>query len=153
MVQAQTRIRPRKWDAQNSLQFWDTNESSNLSETTRPSDSQKKKRWGDVPKSRLYCSGWPQGKTEKSEKKDKYEDFAWELKKTAKHESDRDTKCNWRAWHIHQSIDTVIGGLEIRRRVETIKITVLLRLTRILSRVLKTWKNLLSLKLQGKTII
>ena len=44
MVYAQPRICPRKWEIQNSLGFWDTNESSNLGQTTRLSDSQQKKR-------------------------------------------------------------------------------------------------------------
>ena len=44
MVYAQIRISPRKWDAQNSLGFWDTNGLSNLSQTTRPSESKQKKR-------------------------------------------------------------------------------------------------------------
>ena len=41
MVYAQSGIRPRKWDAQNLLGFWDKNGSSNLGQTTRPSDSQQ----------------------------------------------------------------------------------------------------------------
>ena len=43
MVYAQPRIRPGEWDRQNSLVFWDTNESHNLGQTTRPSDRQQKK--------------------------------------------------------------------------------------------------------------
>ena len=42
--------------------------------------------------------------------------------------------------------------LEIRGWMETIQTTALLRSTRILRRVLKTWGDLLSLKLQWKTI-
>ena len=42
--------------------------------------------------------------------------------------------------------------LEIRRRVDTIQTTALLRPARILRRVLETWGNLLSLVLQWKTI-
>ena len=42
--------------------------------------------------------------------------------------------------------------LEIRKQVETIQTTALLRLARILRRVLETWGDLLSLKLQWKTI-
>ena len=33
------RIRPSKWNAQNSLGFWDTNGSSNYGQTTRPCDT------------------------------------------------------------------------------------------------------------------
>ena len=42
--------------------------------------------------------------------------------------------------------------LEIRDRVETIQTTALLRSARILRRVLETWGDLLSLKLQLETI-
>ena len=31
MISVQTKISPRKWDAQNSMGFWDTNRSPNLS--------------------------------------------------------------------------------------------------------------------------
>ena len=52
MVLAQPRIHPKKWDAWNSLGFWDTNGSFNFSQTTRPSISQKKKKerkdWRDT---------------------------------------------------------------------------------------------------------
>ena len=45
-----------------------------------------------------------------------------------------------------------LEDLEVGRRVETIQMTALLRTTRILSRVLETWGDLLSLRLQWKTI-
>ena len=41
--------------------------------------------------------------------------------------------------------------LEVGGRVETIQTTALLRMARILRRVLETWGDLLSLKLQWKT--
>ena len=44
MVYSLPRIRPRKWDAENSVGFWDTNGSSNLGQATRPRDSQQQKR-------------------------------------------------------------------------------------------------------------
>ena len=34
-------------------------------------------------------------KVKENEKKDKYLDLAWELKKNVEHESDVYTKCNW----------------------------------------------------------
>ena len=56
-------------------------------------------------------------------------------------------------------LGTIIKGLlkgledlEVDRRVETIQMTALLRTARILRRVLETWGDLLSLKLQWKTI-
>ena len=45
-----------------------------------------------------------------------------------------------------------MDDLEFGRRVETMQMTALLRTARILRRVLKTWGDLLSLKLQWKTI-
>ena len=44
-------------------------------------------------------------------KKDKYLDFARELKKTMEHESDGDTNCNWCSRYSHQWFGTGTGGL------------------------------------------
>ena len=86
-----------------------------------------------------------------SDKKDKYLDLARELKKL---------------WNMKVTIvpiviytlGTVTKGLlkvldlEIGGRIETIQMTASLRTARILRRVLETWGDLLSLKLQWKTI-
>ena len=87
-----------------------------------------------------------------SEKKDKYLDLASELKKL---------------WNMKVEIVPVVIGalgtitkgllkgledLEVGGRVETIQTTALLRPARILRWVLETWGDLLSLKLQWKTI-
>ena len=45
-----------------------------------------------------------------------------------------------------------LEDLDIGRRTETIQTTALLRTAKILRRVLETWGDLLSLKLQWKTI-
>ena len=45
-----------------------------------------------------------------------------------------------------------LGDLEVGGRVETIQTTALLKTARILRRVLETWGDYLSLKLQWKTI-
>ena len=86
-----------------------------------------------------------------SEKKDKYLDFARKLKKL---------------WNMKVTIVPIVIGalgtitkgllkglkdLEVGR-VETIQTTALLRAARILRRVLETWGDLLSLKLQWKII-
>ena len=86
------------------------------------------------------------------EKKDKYLDLARELKKL---------------WNMKVTIVQIVIGalgtvtkgllkgledLEIGGRVETIQTTALLRMARILRRVLETWGDLVSLKLQWKTI-
>ena len=87
-----------------------------------------------------------------SEKKDKYLDLARELKKL---------------WNMRLTVVPIVIGvlgtitqgllkgledLEIGRRTETIQTRALLRTARILRRVLETWGDLLSLKLQWKTI-
>ena len=48
-------------------------------------------------------------KFKESEKKDKYPDLAWELKKL-EHENDFYTSCDWCSWYKHQRIDTKTGG-------------------------------------------
>ena len=91
-------------------------------------------------------------KLKECEKKDKYLNVARELKKL---------------WNMQMTIILIVIGafgtvtkgllkglenLEVGGRVETIQTTALLRTDRILRRVLKTWGNLLSLRLQWKTI-
>ena len=86
------------------------------------------------------------------EKKDKYLDLARELKKL---------------WNMKVTIvSSVIGALgtitkgllkgledlDVGGWEETIQMTALLRTARILRRVLETWEDLLSLRLQWKTI-
>ena len=86
------------------------------------------------------------------EKKDKYLDLAREWKKL---------------WNMKVTIVLIVIGalgtitkrlfkgledLEVGGRVETIQMTALLRTARILRRVLETWGDLLSLKLQRETI-
>ena len=87
-------------------------------------------------------------KLKESEKKDKYLDLASEMKKL---------------WNMKvtiipiliRTLGTVTKGflkgledLEVRERAATIQTTTLLRSARILRRVLETWGDLLSLKLQ-----
>ena len=53
---------------------------------------------------------------------------------------------------INKELLKGLEDLEVGGRVEAIQTTVLLRTARILRRVLETWGDLLSLKLQWKTI-
>ena len=153
---AQTGIRPGEWDAQSSLGFWETNRSSNLGQTIRPSDSQQKKKKKEEKKERkkenlsncgLCRPGRPPSKI-KREKRNKYVDLTRELKNL---------------WNMKVIvIPIVIGALgtipkgleewEIRGQVEKIQTTALLRSARILRRVLQTWGDFLSLKFQRETI-
>ena len=85
-------------------------------------------------------------KWKESEKKDKYVDLARELKKL----------WNMKVTFIPIVIGAIatdgivkgLGDLEIKGRVNTIQTTALLRS----ARILETWSDLLSLKLQRKTI-
>ena len=77
MVYTQPRIRPGKWDAQNSAGFLDKNESSNFRQMARPRDNNKKR------KKKRTCrivdfevSADHRVKLKESEKRDKYLDFA-----------------------------------------------------------------------------
>ena len=54
-------------------------------------------------------------KLKQNEKKDKYFDLAWELKKTMKHESDNYTNRDWWFLYSHQRFIKEIGGLGNRR--------------------------------------
>ena len=50
---------------------------------------------------RLCCPGWPQNKTEKNEKENKYLGFARELKETMEHKGDNYANCGWYFWNIN----------------------------------------------------
>ena len=62
---AQPSICPGEWEAQTPLEFRDTNISPNLNQTTRPCDSQQKKKKENPPNCGLCCSGWPLSNIEK----------------------------------------------------------------------------------------
>ena len=87
-----------------------------------------------------------------SEKRDKYLDPTRELKKL---------------WNMQVTIVPIVIGalgtltkgilkdledLEVGGQIETIQMTALMRMARILRRVLETWGDLLSLRFQWKTI-
>ena len=133
---------------------WHTHKSPNLGKKTRPSNNQQKKKKKKKP-SKTVDFAVPADhriKLKECEKRDKYLDLARELKKL---------------WNMKVTIvpivigafDTITKGLlkgledlEVGGRVETIQMTALLRTARILRSVLDTWGDLLSLKLQWKTI-
>ena len=123
--------------------------SPNVGQKTRTYNNQQKK----LLNCRLCCSSWRQNTTERMQKKkDKYFDFARELKKL---------------WHmlvttvpiLISAFGTITKGLlkgqedlEIGGGAETIQTTTLLRTARTLRKVLETCEVLLSRKLQWKTI-
>ena len=128
--------------------LWHIHESPNLDQKTRPNNNHppKKKR-----NCKIVVLADHRIKLKECAKKDKYLDLTKELKKL---------------WNMRMTIiPIVIGGfgtvtkgllkgledLEVGGRMETIQTTVLLRTARILTRVLETWGDLLSLTLQWKT--
>ena len=145
MVYTQPSCCPGEWHIQTPMRH--TNGSSNLSQKTRP---QQKKRTCKIIDFALPAD--QRIKLKECEKRDKYLDLARELKKL----------WNMKVMIIPIMIDafgTVTKGLlkgledlKVGGWVETIQTTALLRTARILRRVLETWEDLLSLKLQWKTI-
>ena len=157
MVYVQPSICPGEWHTKTPMGIWHTNGSSNLGQKTGPYSNQQKKKKKEKKKRtyKIVDFAVPADhriKMKKSEKKDKYLDLAWELKKL---------------WNMKVTIISLVIGafgtvtkgllkrpkdLEIRVREETIQTTALLRTARILRSVLETWGNLLLLNLQWKTI-
>ena len=86
------------------------------------------------------------------EKKDKYLDLARELKKTTEQEGDHYTNRDSYFGTVTKAILKGLDDSEVGGRVETIQTTTLLGTARILRIDLETWRDLLSLELQGKTI-
>ena len=150
MVYAQPSICPREWNTQTPLGLWHTNGSPNLGQKIRAYYNQQKKE--NLQNCGFCCPGWPQKKTE-SEKKDKYLDLARELKK--------------KLWNMKVTIIPIMIGafgtvtkgllmglddLEFGGWAVTIPTIALWWMAGILRRVLEFWVDLVSLKLQGKTI-
>ena len=105
-----------------------------------------------INKKKRTCKIVDRIKLKEYEKKNNYLDLVRELKKL---------------WNMQMTIKPIVIGafgtvtkglqmgledLEVGGRVETIQTTALLRTARILKRVLETWGELLSLRLQWKTI-
>ena len=132
--------------------LWHTHGSPNLGQKTKPNNNQQKKK---KRTSKIVDFAVPADhriKLKECEKKNKYIDLARELKKL---------------WNMRGTILSIVIGafgtitkvllkgledLDVGGRVETIQTTALLRMARILRRILETWGDLLSLKLQWKTI-
>ena len=78
--------------------LWHTDGSPNPCQKTRPNNNQQKKKrickivYFAVPADHRI-------KLKECEKKDKYLDFARELKKTMEREGDNYTNCNWCVWN------------------------------------------------------
>ena len=147
MAYAQSSICPGEWHTQTLMGLWHTNGSPNLGQKTKPYSNQQKKRTCKIVDFAVPADH--RIKLKESEK-DKYLDLARELKKL---------------WNMKVTIIPVVIGafstitkgllkrledLEVGGRVETMQTTALLRTARILGRVLETWGDLFSLRLQWK---
>ena len=144
MVYAQPSNCPGKLHTETPMGLWHTNGSPNLCRKTWPYSNQQKERTCKIVDHRI--------KLKEREKKDKYLNLARELKKL---------------WNMKVTIIPIVIGafgtvtkgllqgledLEVGGRVETNQTPALLRRARILKRVLETLGDLLSLRLQWKTI-
>ena len=131
--------------------WWvNNNNNNNPGQKIRPHNNHKKKRICKIVDFSIPADH--RINLKEGEKKDKYFDLARELKKL---------------WNMKVTIVPIVIGalgtitkgllkgledLEVGRRVETIQTAALLRTARILRRVLETRGDLLSRKLQWKTI-
>ena len=74
----------------------------NHGQTTRPSDSQQKKRTGRIVD--FAVPAVHRIKLKESEKRDKYQDLARKIEKTMEHKGGGYTNCNWCTWNNPQRI-------------------------------------------------
>ena len=133
------------------MRLWHTNGSPKLGQKTSPFNNKQKKRTCKIVDFAVPCDHIIELK--ESKKKNKYLDYARDLKK--------------KTWNMKVTIIPIViaafgtvtkvllkelEDLKIRGRVETIQTTTLSRMARILRRVLETWVDMLSLKLQWKTV-
>ena len=134
------------------MELWHTHESPNFGQRTTPYNNQQKKKKRTCKIVDFAVPADHRIKLKECEKKDKYLDLARELEKLL---------------NVKVSVVPIVIGLfdivtegllkgledlEVAGRVETIQTTALWKMARILRRVLGTWGDLISLKLQWKTI-
>ena len=133
------------------MEFWHTHGLPNLGQKTRSNNNQQKKKRN----CKIVDFAVPADyriKLKECEKNDKYLDFARELKKLWKMKVTIIPILIGAFWTVTKGLLKGLEDLEVGRRVETIQTTTLLRMARILRRILETWGDLLSLRLQWKTI-
>ena len=129
-------------DTQTPMELRRTDRSPNLGQKSKPNNNQQKKE--NLQNCRLCCPGWLQNKTEKMWKDGLVHQPSSGIEKTMEHE--RDNYTNFRT--VTKGLSKRLGDLEFGGRVEIIRTTALVRTARIQRRVLETWGDLLSLKLQ-----
>ena len=90
------------------MEFWHSNGSLNLGQTTKPYNNNKKKK-NEKKKRTCTIENFTvpvdhSVELKESEKKDKYLDFTRGLKKTGEYESDIYTNYDWCTWYSDQRI-------------------------------------------------
>ena len=90
-------------------------------------------------------------KLNESEKRDKYLDFAWKLKKLWNMKVISYTNCYWCSWYSHQKTGTKTGGLENKGTGGHLQTTAKLRSGKILRGAIGTSGDLQSFKVYWKT--
>ena len=93
---------PRKWHTQTLMGRWHTNGSLNLSQKTKPYNNQQKNKICKIVDFAVLRDN--KIKLKECENRDKYIDFARELKKKLEHVGDNYTNCNWCFWHGNKRI-------------------------------------------------
>ena len=141
----------------NSKGFEHTNGTPNLGQMTKTYNNQPKKRKKRKEKKtcKIVDFAVPDDhrvKLKESEEKDKYLDLVTELKKPRNMKVIFTPVVTGVLGTVAEGLLKRLEDLKIRGRVETIQTITLLRSARIPRRVLETWGDLLSLKLQWKTI-
>ena len=104
-----------------------------------------------MPSSEFCCSSRPQNKNQKKNKYN-YLKLAKELRKLWNRRVTVISIAIGALEMITKGLERALEELEIRGWIETIQTTALLRSARIPRRILKTWRDLLSLWLQRKFI-
>ena len=133
--------------------LWHKHGSPNLGQKPRPYNNLQKKKKKRICK--IVDFAVPADhriKLKECEKEDKYLGLAWELKRLRNMKVTIVPIVIGALCTITKGLLKGLEDLEIGGRVETIQMTALLRTARILRRLLETWGELLSLKLQWKII-
>ena len=123
-----------------------THRSPNLGQKNRTNNNQQKKITCKIVDFAVPANHTI--KLKECEKKDKYRDLARELKKLRNIKVKIIPIVIGTFWTVTKGLLKGLEDLEVSGRVVTIQTTTLLRTARILRRVLETWGDLLSLKLQ-----
>ena len=158
MVYAQIINRSGEWEAESSLGFWDINRSPNPGQKTKPIDSKQKKKCGENLSTRGNCR--PGGKSKKmgreitakilpeNKKKKKKKQ---EKKKKQVQNHGTASNCNWCSWNYPKKLGKEAGTVG-NQKTWWDHLNLNIEIGKILRIVLETWGDLLSLRLQWKTI-